>query len=95
VASGPEPPPVTKALPPAEVASLVVWIATAPPELVLNEAIISPLESAFLEAGLLILTAIWIIYEAVKYSTLTKIPSDYVSNLPRPRVLRNVLSPAH
>ena len=44
VASGPEPPPVTKALPPAEVASLIVWIATAPPELVLNEAIISPLE---------------------------------------------------
>src|SRR6266699_944139 len=45
VASGPEPPPVTKALPPAEVASLIVWIATAPPELVLNEAIISPLEA--------------------------------------------------
>jgi len=43
-ASGPELPPVTKALPPAEVASLIVWIATAPPELVLNEAIISPLE---------------------------------------------------
>jgi NAD(P)-dependent dehydrogenase (short-subunit alcohol dehydrogenase family) len=43
-ASGSEPPPVTKALPPAEVASLIVWIATAPPELVLNEAIISPLE---------------------------------------------------
>jgi NAD(P)-dependent dehydrogenase (short-subunit alcohol dehydrogenase family) len=43
-ASGPEPPPVTKALPPAQVASLIVWIATAPPELVLNEAIISPLE---------------------------------------------------
>ena len=37
-------PPVTKALPPAEVASLIVWMATAPPELVLNEAIISPLE---------------------------------------------------
>jgi len=37
-------PPVTKALPPAEVASLIVRMATAPPELVLNEAIISPLE---------------------------------------------------
>jgi NADP-dependent 3-hydroxy acid dehydrogenase YdfG len=44
VASGEELPPVTKALPPAEVASLIVWIAAAPPELVLNEAIISPLE---------------------------------------------------
>jgi NAD(P)-dependent dehydrogenase (short-subunit alcohol dehydrogenase family) len=43
-ASGSEPPPVTKALPPAEVASLIVWMATASPELVLNEAIISPLE---------------------------------------------------
>ncbi len=43
-ASASEPPPVTKALPPTEVASLIVWIATAPPELVLNEAIISPLE---------------------------------------------------
>src|SRR5437762_3064590 len=39
-----EAPPVTKALPPAEVASLIIWIATAPPELVLNEAIVSPLE---------------------------------------------------
>ncbi len=36
--------PVTKALPPAEVASLIVWIAAAPAELVLNEVIISPLE---------------------------------------------------
>src|SRR5439155_3876540 len=36
--------PVTQALPPAEVASLIVWIAAAPPELVLNEVIISPLE---------------------------------------------------
>jgi NADP-dependent 3-hydroxy acid dehydrogenase YdfG len=35
---------VTKALPPAEVASLIVWIAAAPAELVLNEVIISPLE---------------------------------------------------
>jgi len=39
-----EAPSVTKALPPAEVASLIVWIAAAPPELVLNEVIISPLE---------------------------------------------------
>jgi NAD(P)-dependent dehydrogenase (short-subunit alcohol dehydrogenase family) len=39
-----EPPPVTKALPPAEVASLIVWVAAAPAELVLNEVIISPLE---------------------------------------------------
>lgn len=37
-------PPVTKALPPAEVASLMVWMAAASPELVLNEVIISPLE---------------------------------------------------
>lgn len=34
----------TKALPPDKVAALIVWIASAPPELVLNEAIISPLE---------------------------------------------------
>jgi NADP-dependent 3-hydroxy acid dehydrogenase YdfG len=39
-----EAPPVTKALPPAEVASLIVWIAAAPPELVLNEVIITPLD---------------------------------------------------
>ena len=38
-----EPPP-TKALPPEEVAALIVWIASAPPELVLNEAVVSPLE---------------------------------------------------
>jgi NAD(P)-dependent dehydrogenase (short-subunit alcohol dehydrogenase family) len=38
------PPPPTKALPPEEVAALIVWIASAPPELVLNEAIVSPLE---------------------------------------------------
>src|SRR6266567_1737810 len=38
--------PPTKALPPAEVAALIVWIAAAPPELVLNEAIVSPLEEA-------------------------------------------------
>ena len=37
-------PPASKALPPQEVAALVVWIATAPAELVLNEAVVSPLE---------------------------------------------------
>jgi len=36
--------PVTKALPPTEVAALIVWMAAAPVELVLNEVIISPLE---------------------------------------------------
>lgn len=36
--------PPTEALPPEQVASLIVWIATAPPELVLNEAVVSPLE---------------------------------------------------
>ena len=39
-----EAPPVTKALPPSEVASLIVWIAAAPAELVFNEVIISSLE---------------------------------------------------
>ena len=34
----------TTALPPADVAALIVWIATAPPTLVLNEAIVSPLD---------------------------------------------------
>ena len=34
----------TDALPPEEVAALIVWIASAPSELVLNEAIITPLE---------------------------------------------------
>jgi len=38
--------PPTKALPPAEVAALIVWIAAAPPELVLNEVIVSPLEES-------------------------------------------------
>jgi NADP-dependent 3-hydroxy acid dehydrogenase YdfG len=33
-----------EALPPEMVADLIAWIATAPPELVLNEAIVSPLE---------------------------------------------------
>jgi NADP-dependent 3-hydroxy acid dehydrogenase YdfG len=41
-----EPAPRTQSLPPADVASLFVWIASAPPELVLNEAIVSPLEEA-------------------------------------------------
>ena len=39
-----QPPPARTALPPQEVAALVVWLATAPAELVLNEAIVSPLE---------------------------------------------------
>jgi NAD(P)-dependent dehydrogenase (short-subunit alcohol dehydrogenase family) len=37
-------PPASEALPPQEVAALVVWIVTAPAELVLNEAVVSPLE---------------------------------------------------
>lgn len=36
--------PPTKALPPDEVAALIVWMVTAPAELVLNETIVSPLE---------------------------------------------------
>ena len=36
--------PATTSLPPDRVASLIVWIATAPPEVVLNEAIISPIQ---------------------------------------------------
>ena len=36
-------PPATEALPPEEVAALIVRIAGAPPELVLNEAVVSPL----------------------------------------------------
>lgn len=39
-----EPPPVRTALPPEEVAALIVWIVCAPPELVLNEAVVSPLD---------------------------------------------------
>ena len=34
----------TRALPPEDVAALIVWIASAPPELVLNEVIATPLE---------------------------------------------------
>jgi NAD(P)-dependent dehydrogenase (short-subunit alcohol dehydrogenase family) len=36
--------PPTRALPPSAVADLIVWIASAPPELILNEAVVSPLE---------------------------------------------------
>jgi len=39
-----ERPPARTALPPQEVAALIVWIAAAPAELVLNEAVVSPLE---------------------------------------------------
>jgi NAD(P)-dependent dehydrogenase (short-subunit alcohol dehydrogenase family) len=40
----PEPEPASRALPPQDVAALIVWIASAPPELVLNEVIATPLE---------------------------------------------------
>ena len=33
-------------LPPNEIAAPIVWIAGAPPELVLNEALVSPLDEA-------------------------------------------------
>jgi NAD(P)-dependent dehydrogenase (short-subunit alcohol dehydrogenase family) len=36
--------PSTQVLPPGEVAALIVWLATAPPEFVLTEGIITPLE---------------------------------------------------
>ncbi len=39
-----EPPPRRRAVPPGEVAALIVWLAAAPDELVVNEAIVSPLE---------------------------------------------------
>jgi NAD(P)-dependent dehydrogenase (short-subunit alcohol dehydrogenase family) len=39
-----EQPPARTALPPQEVAALIVWLAAAPAELVLNEAVVSPLE---------------------------------------------------
>src|SRR5919202_1697929 len=39
-----EPEPPSRALPPEDVAALIVWIASAPPELVLNEVIATPLE---------------------------------------------------
>ena len=38
------PPPETVALPPEDVAALIVWMVCAPPALVLNEAIVSPLD---------------------------------------------------
>jgi NAD(P)-dependent dehydrogenase (short-subunit alcohol dehydrogenase family) len=41
-ASAREPDP-SEALPPDRVASLIVWLATAPPELVLSEAVVTPL----------------------------------------------------
>lgn len=36
--------PPEESLPPEQVASLIVWIAAAPPELVLNEAVVTPLQ---------------------------------------------------
>jgi NAD(P)-dependent dehydrogenase (short-subunit alcohol dehydrogenase family) len=39
-----QPPPARTALPPQQVAALIVWLASAPAELVLNEAVVSPLE---------------------------------------------------
>jgi NAD(P)-dependent dehydrogenase (short-subunit alcohol dehydrogenase family) len=39
-----ERPPARRALPPQQVAELIVWLAAAPAELVLNEAVVSPLE---------------------------------------------------
>jgi NAD(P)-dependent dehydrogenase (short-subunit alcohol dehydrogenase family) len=39
-----EAPPAVRALPPAEVGALIVWIASRPPEVVLNEVIVTPLE---------------------------------------------------
>jgi NAD(P)-dependent dehydrogenase (short-subunit alcohol dehydrogenase family) len=39
-----EPTAPTRALPPEDVAALIVWIASAPPELVINEVIATPLE---------------------------------------------------
>ena len=42
--AGREPPPATAALPPEQVADLIVWIVGAPPALVLNEAVVSPLD---------------------------------------------------
>ena len=41
---GREPLPPSEALPPSRVAALIVWIAAAPFELVLNEVIVSPLK---------------------------------------------------
>ncbi len=41
--SSQEPPP-SRALPPSEVAALIAWLAAAPPEFVLTEGIITPIE---------------------------------------------------
>jgi NADP-dependent 3-hydroxy acid dehydrogenase YdfG len=43
-AENPEPLSRSNALPPTDVAALIVWIAAAPAELVLNEVIVTPLE---------------------------------------------------
>jgi NADP-dependent 3-hydroxy acid dehydrogenase YdfG len=43
-AENPEPLSRTNALPPTDIAALIVWIAAAPAELVLNEVIVTPLE---------------------------------------------------
>jgi NAD(P)-dependent dehydrogenase (short-subunit alcohol dehydrogenase family) len=43
-ASARQVPALTQAFPPQEVAALIVWIASAPPELVLNEVIVTALE---------------------------------------------------
>jgi NAD(P)-dependent dehydrogenase (short-subunit alcohol dehydrogenase family) len=43
---GKTPPPSREALPPTDVAALIVWLAAAPPDLVLNEAIVTPLDEA-------------------------------------------------
>jgi len=45
-AENPEPLARTKALPATDVAALIVWIAAAPAELVLNEVIVTPLEES-------------------------------------------------
>jgi len=45
-AETPEPVARTKALPATDVATLIVWIAAAPVELVLNEVIVTPLEES-------------------------------------------------
>jgi NAD(P)-dependent dehydrogenase (short-subunit alcohol dehydrogenase family) len=39
-----EPPDPRRALPPERVAAFIAWVATAPPELVLDEAIVTPLD---------------------------------------------------
>jgi NAD(P)-dependent dehydrogenase (short-subunit alcohol dehydrogenase family) len=43
-ASAREPTAARQALPPERVADFIAWIATAPPELVLDEAIVTPLD---------------------------------------------------